>query len=279
MRIVKSIIEKVGRALHGEYGLAMRQTLIDDYLQRNLYDNPKYQHANKLNRYEFQAFSQNGEDGIIEEIFRRIGTTNRFFVEFGVEAGDETNTTYLLYKGWSGFWIDGSLKNIESIKNKFSKTISANRLKAVCNFVTAENIEGIFKASNVPLEFDLISIDIDRNDYYIWDAITSYKPRVVVIEYNAIFRPGCEFVVPYDRSIMWDRSSNFGASIESLYKLGLKKGYKLIACCFTGVNAFFVREDLVNDCFEGPFTPETHYEPPRYFTISGKAGHPRKVIL
>lgn len=268
-RFIESVLKI--RSLHPAF--------MDDYLQRNLYGNEKYQQANKLNRYEFQAFSQNGEDGIIEEIFKRIGTANRFFVEFGVETGVETNTTYLLYQGWGGYWIDGSQKHIDAIQQNFSKAISSNRLKIACRFITAENIENLFREADVPEEFDLLSIDIDRNDYHVWKAIHSYRPRVVIIEYNAIFRPGCDFIVPYDPAATWDKTSNFGAGLESLYQLGLKKGYQLVACCFSGTNAFFVREDLTGNHFEGPYTPANHYEPPRYFLASAKSGHRRKVNL
>jgi len=252
--------------------------LVDDYLQRNLFNNPRYQAPDKLNRFEFQAFSQFGEDGIIQEIFRRIGTTNRYFVEFGVETGVETNTTYLLYNDWKGLWIDGSEENIQSIRQHFSKTMAKGNLSAIQGFITAENIEQLFKQGNVPVEFDLLSVDIDRNDYYVWEAITSYKPRVVIIEYNSIFRPGCHFVVDYDANAMWDGTSNTSASLEALYQLGLKKGYKLVASSFSGVNAFFVREDLVADKFTGPFTAENHFESPKYFLYT-TPGHPRKVQL
>jgi hypothetical protein len=251
---------------------------IERYVRENLFDNPKYNQPNKLNIHEFSAFSQNGEDGIVEEIFKRIDTTNRFFVEFGVETGIECNTVYLLHKGWNGYWIDGSDSHVKSIKKNFSKIISLNRLKVSCDFITAENIERLFKVADVPVELDLLSIDIDRNDYYVWDAIKSYSPRVVIIEYNAIFRPNCEFVVPYNPLATWDGTSNFGAGLKALHELGLKKGYKLVACGFAGVNAFFVREDLIGDKFEGPFTPENHYEPPRYFLYT-KNGHHRKVVM
>lgn len=251
---------------------------IDDYLQKNLFNNPRYQSADKLNRFEFQAFSQFGEDGIIQEIFKRIGITDRYFVEFGVETGVETNTTYLLYQDWKGLWIDGSEKNINAIKENFSKSIAKGNLTAIQGFITAENIEELFKQGNVPVEFDLLSIDIDRNDYHVWKAITHYQPRVVIIEYNSIFRPGCDFVVDYDTNAMWDGTSNTSASLESLYKLGLEKGYKLVASNFTGVNAFFVREDLIKDKFTGPFTAENHFEAPKYF-LYNTPGHPRKVQL
>ena len=251
---------------------------IDDYLQRNMYDHPRYQQPDKLNRFEFQAFSQFGEDGIIEEIFKRIGTTNRYFVEFGVEHGYETNSTYLLYKGWQGLWIDGSEDNEAVIRQSFARSIAEKKLSILRSFITAENIEQLFQQASVPAEFDLLSIDIDRNDYYVWDAITHYQPRVVIIEYNSIYRPGCHFVVDYDANAVWDGSSNTSASLEALYELGLRKGYALVASSFAGVNAFFVRKDLALEHFTGPFTAANHHEPPRYF-LYHKPGHPRKVLL
>lgn len=248
---------------------------IADFLQKYLYQNPAYAH--KLNRFEFQAFSQFGEDGIIEEIFKRIGTTNQYFVEFGVEDGTETNTTYLLMKGWSGLWLDGSAENVQAIQKHFAGKVSEKKLLADKQFIRADNIESIFSENGVPAEPDLLSIDIDRNDYYVWEAITHYRPRVVIMEYNAIMRPGCSFVVPYDGNAVWDGTSHTGASLEALCELACKKGYRLVGCCFAGVNAFFVREDLAQ-CFPGPHTADRFYEPPRYFLYT-KEGHPRRPIL
>ncbi|MFN3665791.1 MAG: hypothetical protein ACK4S0_06520 [Sediminibacterium sp.] len=251
---------------------------VEDYLQTHLYNNPRYNQPDKLNRFEFQAFSQVGDDGIIEEIFKRIGVTNQYFIEFGVEDGTETNSTYLLYKGWKGLWMDGSEANIKAIHQHCSKAIARGDLKAIQAFITAENIEFLFQQAGVPTEPDLLSIDIDRNDLYVWKAINQYKPRVVIVEYNAVFRPGCEFVVDYDAAAMWDGSSNTGASLDAFCKLGESKGYKLVGCCFAGVNAYFVREDLISSHFTGPFTAENHYEPPRYHLYT-KPGHPRKISL
>ena len=266
-------LENIDRKLAQTYSLQ-----IEEYLYQNLFNNPRYQQADKLNRFEFQAFSQFGEDGIIQEIFKRIGVTNRFFVEFGVENGSETNSTYLLYQDWQGVWIDGSPENTAIINHSFSKLVGRKKLKAITSFITAENIENLFQQGEVPTEFDLLSIDIDRNDYYVWDAIKNYKPRVVIIEYNSIFRPGCHFVVDYDANAVWDGTSNTSASLEALCSLGQKKGYKLVASSFSGVNVFFVREDLADQYFTGPFTAENHHEPPRYF-LYHKPGHPRKIVL
>ncbi len=266
-------LEKMDRQLQ-----VLTQLEIEKYLNENLYDHPKYQDGKYLNQFEFQAFSQSGEDGIIAEIFRRIGTTNKYFAEFGVEDGSETNSTYLLHQGWQGLWIDGSEKNKEAIGKSFKGLIGEGKLKMVREFITAENIENIFKSADVPVEFDLLSIDIDRNDYYVWSAITHYKPRVIIIEYNAIFRPGTEFVVQYDPSAVWDKTSYFSASLESYCKLAETKGYKLVGCGFVGANAFFVREDLAEKHFTGPFTAENFYQPPRYYLLT-KNGHPRRVRL
>ncbi|MEO7530570.1 MAG: hypothetical protein ABIS69_04135 [Sediminibacterium sp.] len=251
---------------------------IQNYLQKNLFDNPRYKDGDRMPIYEKQVFSQFGEDGIIKEIFRRIGTTNKYFVEFGVETGVETNTTYLLYQDWKGLWIDGSEANAAVIHSLFPKAIAKKQLNVIRSFITAENIESLFAQGEVPVEFDLLSIDIDRNDYYIWQAIQHYNPRVVIIEYNSIFLPGDHFVVDYDANAMWDRSSNFGASLTALEKLGESKGYKLVGSSFAGLNAFFVRDDIASKHFTGPFTAENHYEEPRYFLYT-KNGHPRKVSL
>ena len=278
--IKRNIYKKLRQTLHLEeislYSKSLITLQIENYLQENLHNNPKYQSPDKLNKFEFQAFSQFGEDGIIEEIFKRIGVVNQFFVEFGVETGIETNSTYLLYKGWKGLWMDGGEKNMAEIENSFSKSIASGGLKAKRNFITAENIEQLFQQYDVPKEFDFLCIDIDRNDYYVWKAISHYNPRVVMIEYNAVFKPGCSFVVEYDADKTWDGTSNFGASLDALCDLGNQKGYKLVGCGFAGANAFFVREDLIAGCFAGPFTSLNHYEPPRYFLYS-KNGHPRRV--
>ncbi|MES2764665.1 MAG: hypothetical protein V4642_02275 [Bacteroidota bacterium] len=259
---------------------AMRHTerqahmMVDNYLDQHLFKNEKYQDPKKLNKYEFQVYSQNGEDGIIEEIFKRIGTTNKFFIEFGVDNGLENNTAYLLLKDWSGLWIDGNPNFISTIREKYGFLIDQKKLFVKNAFINAENIESLFKEAGAPQEFDLISIDIDQNDYWVWKGITNYNPRVVVIEYNALIRPNTKFVVEYDAAKMWNQSMFHNASLQSLEILGKEKGYSLVGCNFVGANAFFVRNDLLKDLFAEPFTAENHYEPPRYY-LTRQIGHPR----
>jgi len=258
-----------------KYQDRLTELQIDNYLLENLHKNPKYDNPKKLNRYEFKVFSQAGEDGIISEIFNRIGTTNKFFVEFGVGNGLENNSAYLLVKGWQGYWIEGSDRFCQSIRQSFEDLIANQQLTLKNTFITAANIEDLFREGNVPTELDLLSIDIDGNDYWVWQAITNYRPRVVILEYNAIYPPESSWVMQYNPSHQWKYNSHMGSSLKALEKLGHQKGYKLVACSFSGVNAFFVREDLLADHFCSPFSAENHYEPARYFLCSQKAGHPR----
>ncbi|OEU66622.1 MAG: hypothetical protein BBJ57_02495 [Desulfobacterales bacterium PC51MH44] len=252
----------------------LSKIMTDEYIDKHLYKNAKYSDPTRLNRFEYQVYSQNGEDGIIEEIFNRIGTRNKFFVEFGVENGLQNNTAYLLTKDWTGCWIEANEAWVKEIKQKFNSLIQEKRLLVRQAFITGENIESLLVEAQVPKEFDLLSIDIDGNDYWVWKAIKSYRPKVVVIEYNPMFRPDAKWIMKYNPEAIWNGTSYYGASLKSLEMLGLEKGYKLVGCNFLGVNAFFVREDLVEDKFCAPFTAENHYEPARYH-LTRRNGHPR----
>lgn len=188
---------------------------------------------NNLLKYEKKIYSQNGEDGIIEEIFKRIGTDSKFAVEFGVEDGTECNTRLLKNNGWKVLQMDGGNNNPSSIKKEF---------------IDAENINLLFKKYKVPNNLDLLSIDIDSNDFWVWKEVDErFKPRLVVVEYNATISPGIAKTIKYDKNNVWDGVSDyFGASLKALYNLGQIKGYSLVYCDVSGVNAFFVREDLLN---------------------------------
>lgn len=190
-----------------------------------------------INLFDRKVYSQNGEDGILQLIFHKIGVTNRYFVEFGVGSGIERNTRYLQEKqGWKGLMMD-------AMENNANRTIKKE-------FITAENINGLFKKYRVPRDFDLVSIDIDFNDYWVWKAIEGYSPRVVVIEYNSSIPPDESKVVRYDAYRKWNGSSYHGASLLALVKLGRQKGYSLVGCDKTGMNAFFVKNELIKGRFE-----------------------------
>jgi hypothetical protein len=196
---------------------------------------------------EKKIYSQNGEDGIIEYIFNLIGTTNKIAVEIGVSVtatdesgqyisnGIENNTATLSEKGWQLYWFD---------------MIDAYFVPENCTFIkeflNKENIAPIFENYKIPKEFDLLSIDIDSNDYYLRDALNEYSPRVIVLEYNGCFDGTVEHVMPYDENYVWPGSSdrNYGASLKSLTKQADKFGYDLVYCESKGVNSFFIRKDV-----------------------------------
>jgi hypothetical protein len=137
--------------------------------------------------------------------------------------------------------------------------------------VAAENIEHIFAAADVPRDLDLLSIDIDLNDYHVWRAIAAYRPKLVVIEFNASYPPPQRFVVPYHPDSVWDGSDYYGASIQSLYELGRSKGYELLHCEGRGVNLFFVEARFFPRFDIRDNDPLALYRPPDY----GMAGYGR----
>ena len=231
-----------------------------------------------LESYGYKVYSQNDEDGILQEIFDRIGTETKKFVEFGVQDGLECNSHYLLHKGWTGLWLEGSEPFYRQIQEKFASVIADGKLKTDNAFITRENINALLDRNGMTGEIDLLCIDLDGNDYHVWDAISRVAPRVVCMEYNGKFPPDCEWVMPYCSNHVWQGNDYFGASLKSLEKLGTRKGYQLVGTNITGVNAFFVRADLAEGKFALPATAENLYNPPQYQTRH-ITGHPSEFCL
>jgi len=226
---------------------------------------PRLSDPRRLEHFGFRAFSQNDEDGIIAEVFARIGTTNRIFLEIGAGDGLNNNTAYLLAQGWTGAWIDADKRNIDKIEHTFAGPIREKKVRAKHSFVTRDNVNAIVASLNLSGDIDLASIDIDGNDYYVLEALEQVKPRVIVIEYNAVFRPPVSWVQAYDPKHVWDEKSNaYGASLTALTKLAETLGYSLVGCNMTGVNAFYVLSDFADERFAGPFTSETFFAEPAF---------------
>ena len=204
------------------------------------------QQGGGVQRAEFRVFSQWGEDGIIQFLIDRVPIENRVFVEFGVENYTESNTRFLLSNDyWSGLVIDASSANVDYIKR--DPIYWACDLKAVQAFVTRDNINAILQANDISGDVGLLSVDIDGNDYWVWQAIDSISPRIVVCEYNSHFGPTAEVTIPYDPAFVRERAHfsriYYGASISALCSLGKSKGYSLVAGNSAGNNVFFVRDD------------------------------------
>jgi len=144
-------------------------------------------------------------------------------------------------------------------------------------FITRKNINFIAREVDLPSDLDLLSIDVDGNDYWLFADFYEVQPRVVVIEYNAKWPPPMQHVMTYDATRTWNGSDGFGCSLQSLCDIASAKGYSLVGCDIIGMNAFFVRNDLCADHFFTPATAATLYQPPRYeLQRNGafKVGHP-----
>jgi len=205
-------------------------------------------HADGLQQSEFQVYSQWGEDGIIQKLLRHIKIEKKIFIEFGVENYTESNTRYLLINNsWSGLVIDSNPDHIDYIKK--DRIYWQYNLKAECSFITRDNINSLFENNGVSGEIGVLSVDIDGNDYWVWEAIGSVDPAIVIIEYNAKFGPDRAVTIPYREDFVRNRAhysmAYWGASLNAFCKLANKKGYAFVGCNSAGNNAFFVKRNLM----------------------------------
>jgi hypothetical protein len=206
-----------------------------------------------LTAHELRVFSQNGEDGVLAEIFRRIGVGGGGFVEFGASDGAEGNSAFLAQVlGWPGVLLEPGDEAYAALAHRYR---ASPRVRTVQAAVEPGNVEALFAQTGVPEEPDLLSIDVDGNDYWIWQAIERHRARVVVVEYNGGLDPLEPRVMPYTPGFRWDHTTGYGASLATLEALGAAKGYRLVHTELAGVNAFFVREDLADPLPSGDDVP------------------------
>lgn len=234
---------------------------------------------NNLNNNSFAIYSQSDEDGIIDQIFDKIGIKKKFFVEIGVENGLENNTTFLLAQDWSGIWFEGNLAFKKSIEHNFNDCIENNQLKVIFEYLSKDNINSLLEKYCNNIRPDLLSIDIGLNTFEVIKSIKSINPRVIVVEYNPIFGPSKNIVVneKKDKELWWSDEFMFGASLKA-YEV-LLNNYSLVACSSSGANAFFVNNDENLSNFEQPFTSENYYESEKYYLIkSYKSWHSKRLF-
>lgn len=230
---------------------------------------PDLQQKIAMKNAEFKVYSKNGGDGLILYIFSKIGAMNHAFVEMGVEDGRECNTANLsLNFGWKGILIDANKAWIDSAQRFYNGKLgkTANKIKIVQCFITAENINKLLLDNGMQGEIDLLSIDIDGNDYWVWKALNVVRPRVVVAEYNAAFGLN-SITVKYNPDFYYSEAHKnnplyFGVSLPALVKLAQEKGYILVGCDSNGHDAFFVRQDIAEGKFIGLSASEAFYPNP-----------------
>ena len=223
--------------------------------------------------YGFKVFSQTDEDGIINEIFKRIGTTNKKFLEFGVNTS-KNNTTFLLLNNWTGIWLEVSTLKIIRIKNKYKIPLKNNSLKIYKKKITAENINKVIKSTHLKGVIDLLSIDIDGNELYLLNKLSQIRPRVIVVEYNSKFPPPFKKSIKYSPNFIWKYDDYLGSSLQELVDNLKKKNYALVGCNVSGVNAFFVKKELLKNKFPKDTSAIFHYQQFRAGLINLKTSHP-----
>lgn len=227
---------------------------------------PRLRDPLRLERSGFKVRSQFDEDGVIAEIFRRIGVTSHSFVEFGAGSGAENCTAFLLMQGWRGLWIEGDSGLMPQIEQGWGREIEAGRLTVRNAMVTVDTIDEVIASAGFSGEIDLLVVDIDGNDYHVLERIAAVQPRVICAEYNAGIPPEIAWTMPRDDAHVWNgRDDRIGASLKALELLLAGRGYALVGTSIAGVNAFFVRADLAPGKFATPFTAENHYNPWRLF--------------
>jgi hypothetical protein len=222
------------------------------------------ENVSSLHEAEFKVFSQFGDDGIVEHLVARLDVpvAAQSFVEIGVEDYTEANTRFLLItRNWRGLVVDSSPEHAEHIRR--SPLMWRHDLRVVEAFVDRDNVNELLESNGFGGEIGLLSIDLDGNDYWIWEAVESARPLIVVVEYNSVFGRDRAVTIPYD-PIFTRRRAHFshlywGASLKALALLGERKGYTLVGSNSVGNNAFFVRREHAGG-LPGPSAAEAYVE-------------------
>ncbi len=250
---------------------------LNDLLLHNLTKQIQASHPNPLNAYGKKCFSQSDEDGITLEILRRMKKINNgFFAELGVGDGTENNTLLLSALGWKGFWVGGNKLAFNPPKN--------NKFLFLKEWITRENIASIFSKGFSHFknkEIDLISVDLDGNDFYVVEKLlkANVQPKIFILEYNAKFPPPIKFKINYNPKHQWAEDDYFGCSLSSYNDLLSSFDYKLLCCnSHTGANSFFIKKKFAKLFKDVPTDIKKIYSEPRYI-LHKKFVHKKSIKL
>jgi hypothetical protein len=218
-----------------------------DALVRHAFLNGRLPEPQATLARRFRGLSQHEEDGLTVALFDRIGADTRRFIEIGAGVNGG-NSGYLAREcGWTGLMLEVEPERVRRLQRRFGPAV-----RVVETAVTRDNINAVVIENGLAGDIDLLSIDIDSVDYWVWEELSACRPRLVIVEYNPLFGTEKAVTVPYDpefnrREFDVPRSAYYGASLPALVKLGARKGYRLALLEPRGVNAFFVRDDLARD--------------------------------
>lgn len=266
--VIKWFIDVRREISHIKYQVAL-QTRIQQQIYRQIHSKKLIQEGRVFPAaYEQQTFSQNGEDGILLEILKRIKTDKGYFCEIGSGDGKENNTRILLESGWKGIWFDGNKDSCSTASKTNEQFVNIGNLKIANVFLTAENVNQLLSDSLVPKVIDVLSLDLDLNTYHVWEKLEETKPKVAIIEYNGFYPAESDWVATYEEHGCWDGGINMGTSLKPLVLLSEKKGYCLIGCDLSGTNAFFIRRDLAKSHFSNSPKYDQLFESAKPFLLN-----------
>jgi len=208
------------------------------------------------NTYSRNVYSQNGEDGIIEELLKRLDINNGWVCEFGAWDGVYLSNTFnLVEKGFNAVFIEGDIDKYNDLLNTVQKYKNIIPLNAFVDYNDTQNsLDNLLKKTNIPIDFDILSIDIDSYDYHVWKSLKIYKPKIVIIEINSSVHTD-------DNNYIHDSEKYNGTGFKPTFDLGIDKEYTFVL--HTG-NMVFIRNDLFNKL-------NIHYDNPleNFLTIWG----------
>jgi hypothetical protein len=261
---MRNVLDRLKRKLNSLHSL----DAIAEFEARTYYDALKESLRKKDDRrlelFGFKVYSQNEEDGILREIFERIGSGNRRFVEIGVQDGLENNSALLLTQGWKGMWVEGSADYANAAEKNADPFIRTGQLRVEKRWITVESAGQLLNEHLNGEMLDLFGLDIDGNDYHILRSIGRPPARVLALEYNSIFPPPIRWIMAYNDQHVWRGDMYFGCSLQSYTDLCENLGYQLVGCNITGSNAFFVLRSEAAGKFSGEGKPEELYHPARH---------------
>ena len=199
------------------------------------------------NTYSKNVYSQNGEDGIVEELLKRLNITNGWVCEFGAWDGIHLSNTFnLVTKGFDAVFIEGDVNKYGDLLKTVNKYNNIIPINAFVDYNDTQNsLDNLLKKTNIPIDFDILSIDIDSYDYQVWKSLKTYHPKIVIIEINSSVNTNND-------NHIHNNNCYSGTGFKPTFDLGIEKGYKFIL--HTG-NMFFIRNDLFD-------TLNIHYDNP-----------------
>jgi hypothetical protein len=249
-KLIDPLLVRINRLERHSMRLSDRAEMTDTLLAKLIMANAAWHMGGQpLSNAEFRVCSQWGEDGIIQYLLRHVPMKKTSFVEFGVGDYRESNTRFLLMNNnWSGLIIDCNQYQIETLRK--SDLYWRHDLTAIHSFITKDNIQELIERAGFGGDIGILSIDVDGNDYWIWDALEASRviPRIVIVEYNSLFGSKLPVSVPYQPDFERSRAHHshlyYGASLGAFCWLAERKGYDFVGSNSAGNNAFFVRRDV-----------------------------------